>query len=226
VAVPDIVAFSLPHTEGEYCWSVEHFLDGAAFDHAGFQVQATQAAAHDLGRQLRRLHMLEIDGLGVIPHEQLYAHRVERALEIIDASPADRLVIEQAYAFIKASRPRAARLCKNDCAGANILVQYGKVTAIIDWEWAWGGDPAWDIAYWQLHNHDPAALDFLIAGYEPDYPAELRRRVAAQQVACTIELISVYSENVQIFDQAARNAGIEQQQARLAAYLLRQEWEL
>ncbi len=226
VAVPVIVAFTVPGAENEYCWSLEHFLAGAAFDHAGFHSQATQAAARDLGRQLRRLHTIEIDGLSTIPHEQLYAHRVERALEIIDASPAERLVIERAYAFIRASRPTAARLCKNDCAGANILVLGGKVTGIIDWEWAWGGDPAWDIAYWQLHNQQPAALDFLIAGYDSDDPAKLRRRVAAQQVACTIELISVYSENVQIFDQAARSAGIRQQQARLAAYLRRQEWEL
>ena len=71
-----------------------------------------------------------------------------------------------------------------------------------------------------------SALDFLMAGYEPDDPLALRRRVAAQQVACAIELISVYSENVQIFDLPARKAGIELQQARLAAYIRRQEWEL
>ena len=90
------------------------------------------------------------------------------------------------------------------------------MTGSIDWEWAWGGDPAWDIAYWQHHNADPAGLDFLMAGYAPDDPQALRRRVAAQQVACAIELIGVYSENVQIFDQAARRAGIGLQQARLA----------
>ena len=97
------------------------------------------------------------------------------------------------------------------------------MTGIIDWEWAWGGDPAWDIAYWQHHNADQAGLDFLMAGYAPDDPQALRRRVAAQQVACAIELISVYSENVQIFDQATRRAGIGLQQARLAAYVCHQE---
>jgi hypothetical protein len=50
--------------------------------------------------------------------------------------------------------------------------------------------------------------------------------VAAQLVACAIELISVYSENVQIFDRAARTAGIGLQQARLEVYLRRQGWEL
>jgi thiamine kinase-like enzyme len=147
-------------------------------------------------------------------------------LELINVPAAERLVIERAYAFIQGSRPTAARLCKNDCAGANILVQHGRVAGIIDWEWAWGGDPAWDLAYWQLHNTDAAALDFLIAGYEPDDPPGLRRRVAAQQVACVIELISVFSENVQIFDQQARNAGIQLQQTRLAEYLRRPGWEL
>jgi aminoglycoside phosphotransferase (APT) family kinase protein len=214
VAVPDIVAFELPRAEPGFCWSLEHFLEGTAFDHAGFHTPAIHAAAHDLGKQLRRLHGVEIDGQGMIPLEQVYMHRVERALEIINAPRADRLVIERAYAFIKANRPMAARLCKNDCAGANILVQYGQVTGIIDWEWAWGGDPAWDIAYWQHHNADPAALDFLIEGYAPDDSQALRRRVAAQQVACTLELISVYTENVAIFDPAARAAGITEQQAR------------
>jgi aminoglycoside phosphotransferase (APT) family kinase protein len=226
VAVPDIVAFELPRKETGYCWSLEHFIGGEAFDHEGFHTSAAHAAAHDLGRQLRRLHMIEIDGLGLIPHEQLYMHRVEHALDVINTPAADRLVIERAYAFIKASRPAAARLCKNDCAGANILVQSGKVTGIIDWEWAWGGDPAWDIAYWQHHNADPAGLDFLIAGYEPDNPQALRRRVAAQQVACAVELISVYSEHVQIFDQAARNAGVRLQQTRLDAYIRGQGWVL
>jgi aminoglycoside phosphotransferase (APT) family kinase protein len=226
VAVPDIIAFEVPPEGSGYCWSLEQFLAGAAFDHAKFHSRATQDAARDLGRQLRRLHTVEIDGLGMIPLEQLYPHRVMRALEIINVPAAERLVIERAYAFIQASRPMVARLCKNDCAGANILVQHGWVAGIIDWEWAWGGDPAWDIAYWQLHNTDAAALDFLIAGYEPDDPPGLRRRVAAQQVACVIELISVFSENVQIFDQQARNAGIRLQQTRLAEYLRRRSWEL
>jgi aminoglycoside phosphotransferase (APT) family kinase protein len=226
VAVPDIVAFEQPRGESGYCWSLEHFLAGEAFDHAGLHSLANQAAARDLGQQLRRLHAVEIDGQGLIPLEQIYTHRVERALDIVNMAPADRLVIERAYAFIKANRPAAARLCKNDCAGANILVQYGNVTGIIDWEWAWGGDPAWDIAYWQHHNADSAGLDFLLAGYEADDPAALCRRVAAQQVACAVELISVYAENVQIFDHAARNAGVEQQRARLAGYVRRQAWEL
>jgi aminoglycoside phosphotransferase (APT) family kinase protein len=226
VVVPNIVAFELPRAGSGYCWSLEHFLAGSAFDHAGFHTQEIRDAARDLGQQLRRLHTIEIDGLGMIPLEQIYAHRVERALESLSTPPADRLVIERAYAFIRASRPTAARLCKNDCAGANILALHGKVTGIIDWEWAWGGDPAWDIAYWQHHIADAAALDFLIAGYAPDDSAELRRRVAAQQVACAIELISVFSENVQIFDLPARTAGIELQQARLDTYLRRPGWEL
>jgi aminoglycoside phosphotransferase (APT) family kinase protein len=226
VAVPDIIAFELPDAGAGYCWSLEHFRVGAAFDHHGFRHQATQDAARDLGAQLRRLHTIKIDGLELIPLKQIHTHRVERALESINATPADRATIERAYAFVKASRPATARLCKNDCAGANILVQHGKVAAIIDWEWAWGGDPAWDIAYWQLHNAHPAALDFLLAGYEPDDPAALRRRVAAQQVACAIELISVYAENVTIFDQPAREAGIALQQARLAEYVQRPGWEL
>jgi aminoglycoside phosphotransferase (APT) family kinase protein len=226
VAVPDIVAFEVPRGETGYCWSLEHFLAGVAFDHAGFHTLAIQAAARDLGQQLRRLHTIECDGLSLLPLEQIYMHRVERALEIINMPRVERLVIERAYAYIKAHRPAVARLCKNDCAGANILVQRGKVTAIIDWEWAWGGDPAWDIAYWQHHNADSSGLEFLIAGYEPDDPQALRRRVAAQQVACAVELISVYSENVEIFDQAARNAGVGLQQTQLDGYLRRPGWEL
>jgi aminoglycoside phosphotransferase (APT) family kinase protein len=226
VAVPDIVAFELPGEPGGYCWSLERFVPGAAFDHGGFHEQAIRDAARDLGAQLRQLHMLEIDGLEAIPLEHVYPHRVERALQTIGASPAERLAIERAYSFIQANRPAIGRLCKNDCAGGNILVRHGKVTGIIDWEWAWGGDPAWDIAYWQIHNREASALDLLIAGYQPDDPLALRRRVAAQQVACVVELISVYSENVEIFDRAARDAGIKQQQERLAAYVRKQAWEL
>ena len=59
VAVPDIVAFELPEVGTGYCWSLEHFLPGAAFEHDGFHSQETQAAARDLGRQLRRLHTVE-----------------------------------------------------------------------------------------------------------------------------------------------------------------------
>jgi aminoglycoside phosphotransferase (APT) family kinase protein len=226
VAVPDIVAFELPREPGGYCWSLEHWLAGTAFDHGGFHKRATRDAARDLGTQLRRLHTVEIDGMGLVPREQIYQHRIQRALDLINASATDRQAIERAFAFIKASRPAIGKLCKNDCAGSNILVQQGKVSGIIDWEWAWGGDPAWDIAYWHIHNRKAAALDMLIEGYQPDDPPAPRRRVAAQQVACAIELISVYSENVEIFDQAARDAGIKQQQERLATYVREQAWEL
>src|SRR5687767_3644935 len=67
VAVPDIIAFEVPPEGSGHCWSLEHFLAGAAFDHAGFHSRATQDAAHDLGRQLRHLHTVEIDDLGMIP---------------------------------------------------------------------------------------------------------------------------------------------------------------
>ena len=55
---------------------------------------------------------------------------------------------------------------------------------------------------------------------------DCRPAVTIHDHTCAIELISVYTENVQIFDLPARNAGIALQQARLAAYVRQQAWEL
>jgi aminoglycoside phosphotransferase (APT) family kinase protein len=97
--------------------------------------------------------------------------------------------------MLREEYPDRPRLCHGDCATTNILVDQKRIVALIDWEWARGGDPAANIAYWAFWQDDIEALDALLAGYQADEPARFRKRVLAYRVYTAIDLIHVYAEH-------------------------------
>jgi len=84
------------------------------------------------------------------------------------------------------------RFCGGDTATSNILVNDGKVSAIIDWEWAHGGDPAENVAAWSYWNKDEQLLSNFLDGYKPENLAGFRKRVSLYEVMCAINLMHVY----------------------------------
>lgn len=217
--------------EGAYFWCVETFVGGAPFDHATAGTPAARAAVRDLGIQLRRLHALEVDAFGDLPPRpypvyssfrawvQNKARRIAPALDLASAEPAMLPAIEHVYAALAGWYGGAARLCKGDCAGDNLLADQQHRVTIIDWEWAQGLDPAADIAYWCRFSADPRAHEALLAAYDPDDPALFRRRVQAHQIVHGIETIHVLDEHRHAFGAAQREAGVREECAALTRLL-------
>ena len=209
VAVPEIVDCHLDTHHGEqYMWMIEELIPGVHFEPMAFDQPERNALAFHLGQQLRMLHSITVDAFGIMPpdpwdmmqptfaasieHEMT---RIPRALKRAGMDLTVLPYVADVYAMLRDGYSDLPRLCHGDCATSNILVDQGRVTGLIDWEWAKGGDPASNIAYWAFWQDDSIALDALLAGYQPDEPARFRARVLAYRVVTATELILVYMEH-------------------------------
>ncbi len=208
VATPEIVAAHLDAESSDYLWVVEERVTGVHFEPTRLRPAERHALAFELGQQLRMLHSVVVAEFGIFPPDPwdlnvaTFAAWMDRELErmpgALDRAGMNLTVLPQVndvYTMLRDTYTDHPRLCHGDCADANILVDQGKVTALIDWEWAKGGDPAANIAYWAFWQDDDAALDALLVGYSADTPAMLRERVLAYRVVTAIDLMHVYAEH-------------------------------
>ncbi len=208
VATPQIVATHLDAESSAYLWVVEEQVAGVHFEPTHLEPAECHTLAFELGQQLRMLHSVVVADFGIFPPDPwelnvaTFAAWMDREIEHIPGaleragmslSILPRVV--DVYIMLRDTYTDHPRLCHGDCAGTNILVDQGKVTALIDWEWAKGGDPAANIAYWAFWQDDDAALDALLVGYSADAPAMLRERVLAYRVVTAIDLMRVYAEH-------------------------------
>jgi aminoglycoside phosphotransferase (APT) family kinase protein len=220
--VPRTVAHGLAEgAGGALFWCAETWHPGEPFDHARAGLPEARAGIHDLARQLRRLHAVELDAFGDLPPRpyEVYAtaaewvankrRRVAAAMRLVGADAALASHTERGFDQIAGLYDGRPRLCKGDCAGDNLLVAGDHVT-IVDWEWAQGLDPAADLAYWCRATPDPAARALLLAAYEPDDPPAFHRRVQAYAIIHAVETIHVLDEHRHAF-------GADERAARLRA---------
>jgi aminoglycoside phosphotransferase (APT) family kinase protein len=166
------------------------------------------ALSFDFGRQLRKLHAVEVDAFGLMPPDPVSINQstfaawidreTSRAGQAAELAGMGRDTLQQIidiYAMLREEYHDRPRLCHGDCTATNILVNQGRVAALIDWEWARGGDPATDIAFWAFWQDDVEGIDALLAGYQAGDSAGFRRRVLAYRVYTAVDLIHVYAED-------------------------------
>jgi aminoglycoside phosphotransferase (APT) family kinase protein len=116
----------------------------------------TRRFADDLARAMAALHRLPVD--------QVFGGRAKgKTTEELVASEIDRWytdwrtwriqprpIMEAVYAWLKANipAPRAdAAIVHSDIGFHNLLIDDGRVTALLDWEFSHPGDPAEDLVY-------------------------------------------------------------------------------
>ncbi|HEY0833460.1 MAG TPA: phosphotransferase family protein, partial [Azospirillum sp.] len=138
--------------------------------------------ARELGRQLGRLHAVRpgAAGLDVLappaPSPALECVRQYRAWIGERAERDPVLAYGLRWMTINAPPPGEVVLCHRDCRTGNYLVQDGRLTAILDWEFAGWSDPMEDLAWfcarsWRFGRVDREAGGIadradLYAGYE------------------------------------------------------------
>lgn len=208
VRVPGIIARRLElRKAGEYSWMVEEYVRGAEFYPDRMDPALRKPTSTDIGRQLRLLHSVKLDGFGDLTrdlHDAPHANwadwvdeqetRVEEAVRIAACAPTDIPFIKDAYHSLRRGYTQPARLCHGDFSDDNLLVKDGALRAVVDWERALAGDPASDVAYWFMWHGDVDCLDGLLAGYAPADVDGFRRRVGAHLLVCAVNLICSFNE--------------------------------
>jgi aminoglycoside phosphotransferase (APT) family kinase protein len=204
---PRIVAYSLPTAGQTGCpWAVEEYVKGSEFYPERFDRREAKAISVDLGRQLRLLHTVCLDGYGYLAGSPLrgkYAswdawvraewENIDPAAVLAGIGSRGKAQLEERYRLLQRSFTGPGRLCHGDFAADNLLVRGGQLAAVVDWETAMACDPAHDVAYWFLWHEDRAYLDAFLQGYAPDDPGAFPERVLAHYMLLATQFIIWYS---------------------------------
>lgn len=150
--------------------------------------------AREIGRELARIHSVRPAG-GVLPFLPIpVANPSRREVAAIrkglDGASEPRPALEYVLAWLDATAPEPAAitLVHGDFRTGNYMVDKGRLTAVLDWEFCHWGDPREDLGWliarcWRFGNDDKVAggiakLGSLLEGYNG--LAEIK--VAAQEL--------------------------------------------
>jgi hygromycin-B 7''-O-kinase len=139
------------------------------------------AVSRQLGGLLRELHTITLDSFGYIETRvtspvssnlEYMRRRMERKVKSGPPALRDQLgryFAEGEHAF---EGCRTAVLCHNDAHDANVLVEEGQITGLVDWENAVAADPILDLAkaYAFSDGRSEETLEALVEGYGPLRP--------------------------------------------------------
>ena len=176
VRAPEVLV-ELEETDGIGMGFIMRAVPGTP-DPAVILAEADGAAlVGELGRELAATHRIDCSGLGELPHfenKAALAALRERYL----AYGGDRPILSLALRWLEANVPDPVppRLVHGDFRMGNVLVDGGKLTAVLDWELAHIGDPHEDLAYgcmtvWRFARPDRpafglASVETLARAYE------------------------------------------------------------
>jgi hygromycin-B 7''-O-kinase len=139
------------------------------------------AVSRQLGGLLRELHTITFESFGYIETRvtspadsnlEYMRRRIERKVKSGPPALRDQLAryfADGEDAFAGCER---AVLCHNDAHDANVLVEDGRITGLIDWENAVAADPILDLAKAHAFSdgRSEETLDALVEGYGPLRP--------------------------------------------------------
>ncbi|MGE0768317.1 MAG: phosphotransferase family protein [Hyphomicrobiaceae bacterium] len=151
--------------------------------------------AREIGGELARIHSVTpTDGtLSFLPVPVVNPSRREIATlrKGLDGASEARPALEYILSWLNsnAPEPRAVRLVHGDFRTGNYMVDNGRLTAVLDWEFCHWGDPREDLGWfiarcWRFGNDDRVAggiakLASLLEGYN----AHAETKVAASELA-------------------------------------------
>lgn len=140
----------------------------------------SQRFVESLGRLLRTVHALPLDGQRFDPVGWARHYRASIAVEPALLPVADRCVrlIAGIVESFDAAANAGLACCHNDVVGANLLV--GDSITLIDWEFAADNDPYFDLASPLVyHELGPDVAENLLSSYWGGAQPEQRERLAS-----------------------------------------------
>jgi len=177
VPVPHIWGYTTDVTYAGGPFFVGTRIEGESVPRKVLRAIPSPEAGEDLARQcataLARLHQVPVDRIHTDMLRPLDDNPAETALELLDEIVATELsqpmpVYHLARRWLVAnvpSTPHPHRICHGDFRNGNLIVDGGRLAAVLDWEACHNGDPFQDVAWfcvrtWRFGNDDLTAGGF------------------------------------------------------------------
>jgi aminoglycoside phosphotransferase (APT) family kinase protein len=207
VPVPEVIALDLSRTVAPYDFIIVSKLPGLPVVDAwaDLSVAAREHVATAAGEYLATIHAQTFARFGALGsgEDRGFARWYDYVADYLDryASFARELGVvsnndcARLMAAIARHRPLLetvthAALVHSDYHWENVLQQHGRVTGVIDFEWALAGDPAWDfIVQEKWEAVCPGSMRHVYSGYthRRALPPDHARRVAIYQLLLHVE---------------------------------------
>lgn len=151
---------------------------------------------HEMGAVLARIHDLAFPQTDLVGRdlEQEIAAVQQRAGELAELGLLDRKESARLFALEAPPLPGVA-LCHGDFHFVQCLVRQGRLSAVVDWESAWAGNAAVDVAIAHAYfDYSGSPLEFIrafFAGYAAirPLPPEYERRYLPVRMAQALGLL-------------------------------------
>lgn len=189
IPCPQVIALDDSKTLVSYDYMIMTRVEGSPLLDSWPQLSPIQQqqVATEAGRLLARMHDISLPKFGRLygterVFDTWYAYVMDQFEYEGQASRADNLISQMLYdrmqAVLVAYRPTfdsvsQPRLVHWDYHFGNLLQQDGKITAVLDFEWALGGDPAHDFnrrTEWE--EQCPGSLTWVYDGYTALHPLQ------------------------------------------------------
>lgn len=170
-----------------------HCVSGTAAGHKLAKSNANEELAADLGRNLARIHAIaDSPDLAFVekPSQPPAMATIANYRTHLDALPDRHPSVEWGLSWLEANVPDPVTpvFCHRDYRTGNYMVDDGKLTAVLDWEFAGWNDPMEDIGWltakcWRFGANDRevggiGSLDSFLVAYE----AESGRAIDRDQI--------------------------------------------
>ncbi|RME98318.1 MAG: phosphotransferase family protein, partial [Alphaproteobacteria bacterium] len=112
-----------------------------------------EALVHEIGRQLARIHSIRPprDDLSFLPLPEEPPARAQITLlrRCLDSVSSPQPALEFILSWLEERVPESGGLvlCHTDFRTGNIMIDQGRLTGILDWEFCHWGDPHFDLAW-------------------------------------------------------------------------------
>ncbi|MGE4369085.1 MAG: phosphotransferase family protein [Burkholderiaceae bacterium] len=144
--------------------------NGRTLVRGGVSPLQAQALTAQLGTELARLHTIQPPNAGLsflpVPHLPPAKARVEQYRQALDQIPEPHPVMEYALNWLHDNAPASATtvLCHCDFRTGNYMVDQGRLTGVLDWEFATWSDPYEDLGWLCSRSWRFGAFDKPVGG--------------------------------------------------------------
>lgn len=214
VPVPDVLALDVSKQFVPYDYLILTKMPGKTVDDsvADLTVAARKQIAYTAGEYLATLHGFALDSFGLLYEiaagvnkpdwagyvADFYADygRQARQMGVLSAETLARVQRAEAKMQPLFAAVRQGHFVHGDYHFSNLLQQDGRISGVIDFDWAMSGDPSWDFRIDDhLDSEVPGTRAFFYAGYTsrrplPDHHWE---RVSFYRVGLYMDYLVTYS---------------------------------
>lgn len=209
LGVPAPKVLLIKRVKADLCFSIEEKIPGVPFRDIKEKLDKVKARkiVTEAGLILSIIHSIEAPGFGSLAENNLYENWRDLVLEIernpknsiqykheiVDQEKIDKAIeiLRQNIKYFDIKKPQ---LLHSDFGTKHWLIHKGKISGILDFEGAKGGDPMYDFAWVNFFYSNSVPVKWLLEGYKnrEDVEKDFDYKLKLYNLLLSLRLLEYY----------------------------------